>query len=228
METKKSSKANLEKGKTTSLLMGVVVAMATLFVSFEWGTAAEKVLIVDMDGGIEWVDEIPITIPEATPPPPPPPSPMVTDILTVVDDEIDVDTNPLINSEDTPEIPQPETYSPPVVIEDEVEDVNTIFTIVEEMPAFPGGDPALLKFVNGAIKYPVIAQENGIQGRVVVSFVVNRDGSVVDAEVMRGVDPSLDREALRVMGTMPKWKPGLQRGKPVRVKYTIPITFRLQ
>ena len=79
-----------------------------------------------------------------------------------------------------------------------------------------------------SIKYPVIAQENGIQGRVVCTFVVNKDGSVVDAEVLRGVDPSLDKEALRVIGTMPKWKPGKQRGKPVRVKYTVPITFRLQ
>ncbi len=228
METKKSNKANLEKGKTSNLLMGVVVAMAVLFVSFEWGTAAEKVLVADMNGGIEWVDDIPITIPEPTPPPPPPPAPMVTEFLTVVDDGIDVDTNPDITTEDTPNNAQPEPYLPPVVIEEEVEDVNTVFIRVEEMPVFPGGDAALLKFVNSAIKYPVIAQENGISGRVVCSFVVNRDGSVVDGEIVRGVDPSLDKEALRVIGTMPNWKPGLQRGKPVRVKYTIPITFRLQ
>lgn len=92
----------------------------------------------------------------------------------------------------------------------------------------PGGDAELLKFIAKSIKYPVIAQENGIQGRVICAFVVNRDGSVVDAEVLRGVDPSLDKEALRVIGTMPKWTPGKQRGKPVRVKYTVPITFRLQ
>ena len=88
------------------------------------------------------------------------------------------------------------------------------------MPKFPGGDAELLKFIAKSIKYPVIAQENGIQGRVICAFVVNRDGSVVDAEVLRGVDPSLDKEALRVIGTMPKWTPGKQRGKPVRVKYT--------
>lgn len=86
----------------------------------------------------------------------------------------------------------------------------------------------LLKYLAKSIKYPVIAQENGIQGRVICAFVVNRDGSIVDAEVLRGVDPSLDKEALRVINAMPKWKPGKQRGKPVRVKYTVPVTFRLQ
>jgi protein TonB len=96
------------------------------------------------------------------------------------------------------------------------------------MPQFPGGDAELLRFVNKSIKYPGIAQDNGIQGRVTCSFVINRDGSVTDAEVVRGVDPSLDKEALRVINTMPNWTPGKQRGKPVRVKYTIPITFRLQ
>jgi len=96
------------------------------------------------------------------------------------------------------------------------------------MPSFPGGDAEMMRFVTGAIRYPVIAQENGIQGRVICSFVVNLDGSVVDIEVVRGVDPSLDREAIRVLGTMPRWSPGEQRGKPVRVRYTMPIHFRLQ
>ena len=108
------------------------------------------------------------------------------------------------------------------------EEENKVFDVVEQMPSFPGGNAALMNYLGQNIKYPVIAEENGIQGRVICAFVVNRDGSVVDAEVLRGVDPSLDKEALRVIGTMPKWKPGKQRGKPVRVKYTVPITFRLQ
>ena len=99
--------------------------------------------------------------------------------------------------------------------------------VVEEMPEFPGGQAALMSFIAKSIKYPVVAQENGIQGRVTCSFVVNKDGSIVDAEVIRGIDPSLDKEALRVINTMPKWKPGKQRGKPVRVKFTVPINFRL-
>ena len=108
------------------------------------------------------------------------------------------------------------------------EEEQQIFQVVEEMPEFPGGQGALLQFLAKSIKYPVIAQENGIQGRVTCSFVVNKDGSIVDAEVIRGVDPSLDKEAIRVINTMPKWSPGKQRGKPVRVKYTVPVTFRLQ
>lgn len=104
---------------------------------------------------------------------------------------------------------------------------DQIFTVVEEMPKFPGGEEALLKFINTNIKYPVIAQENGIQGRVIVCFVVNKDGSVSDTEVVRGVDPALDVEALRVINTFPKWTPGKQRGQAVAVKYTVPITFKL-
>ncbi|MGC9355372.1 MAG: TonB family protein [Mariniphaga sp.] len=103
-----------------------------------------------------------------------------------------------------------------------------IFFIVEEMPEFPGGELALRQYIANAIKYPVIAQENGIQGRVYVTFVVNTDGSVADARIARGVDPSLDKEALRVVNSLPKWKPGKQRGKPVRVSYTVPINFVLQ
>ncbi|MDL2208796.1 M56 family metallopeptidase [Parabacteroides sp. OttesenSCG-928-O15] len=105
---------------------------------------------------------------------------------------------------------------------------NTTFTVVERMPQYPGGDAALLKYINSSIKYPVIAQENGIQGRVVVSFVVDKDGSIVEPEIVRGQDPSLDLEAVRVVSSFPKWTPGEQRGKPVRVKYTMPIQFRLQ
>lgn len=228
MEAKKSLKANLEKGKSLNLLMGIVVAMGLLFVSFEWGTADMKFEAIDRDGGIIWSEEIPITIPEPPTPPPPPPKVVVAEVLTIVDDTKVVDDNPLITSEDTPETPQPDVYVPAIITQDDELEGETPFVVVEEMPVFPGGDQELLRFVNRSIKYPVIAQENGIQGRVTCSFVINRDGSVVDAEIVRGVDPSLDKEALRVIGTMPKWKPGMQRGKAVRVKYTIPITFRLQ
>jgi protein TonB len=191
MEIKKSKKADLEGGKTLSLLMGIVIALAIIFVGFEWGTREVTIATSDAVADIIAEEEIEITRPEDTPPPPPPPP-------------------------------------APVVVEEEEESSQTIFTVVEKMPEFPGGETELLKFINKQIKYPVIAQENGIQGRVICTFVVNRDGSVVDAEVIRGVDPNLDKEALRVIGTMPKWKPGEQRGKPVRVKYTIPLTFRLQ
>lgn len=103
-----------------------------------------------------------------------------------------------------------------------------VFAIVEKMPQFPGGEKAINEFISKTLQYPVIAQENGIQGKVVCSFIINQDGSVTDAEVVSGVDPSLDREALRIVSAMPKWTPGTQRGKAVRVKYTMPVTFTLQ
>ena len=105
---------------------------------------------------------------------------------------------------------------------------NKVFDVVEEMPSFPGGQGALMSFLSSNIKYPVVAQENGVQGRVIVGFVVEKDGSITDVKVMRSVDPSLDREAQRVVKAMPKWKPGKQNGSAVRVKYTVPVVFRLQ
>ncbi len=105
---------------------------------------------------------------------------------------------------------------------------NKVFDVVEEMPSFPGGQGALMQFLSSNIKYPVVAQENGVQGRVIVGFVVEKDGSITDVKVMRSVDPSLDREAQRVVKAMPKWKPGKQNGSAVRVKYTVPVVFRLQ
>ncbi len=105
---------------------------------------------------------------------------------------------------------------------------NKVFDVVEEMPSFPGGTGALMSFLSSNIKYPVVAQENGVQGRVIVGFVVERDGSITDVRVMRSVDPSLDREAQRVVKAMPRWKPGKQNGSAVRVKYTVPVVFRLQ
>ena len=105
---------------------------------------------------------------------------------------------------------------------------NKVFDVVEEMPSFPGGQGALMQYLASNIKYPVVAQENGVQGRVIVSFVVERDGSISDVRVARSVDPSLDREAQRVVKSMPRWKPGKQNGSAVRVKYTVPVVFRLQ
>ena len=105
---------------------------------------------------------------------------------------------------------------------------NKVFDVVEQMPSFPGGQGALMQYLANNIKYPVVAQENGVQGRVVVSFVVERDGSITDVQVVRSVDPSLDREAQRVVRSMPRWIPGKQNGQAVRVKYNVPVSFRLQ
>lgn len=231
MEVKKSPKADLEGGIGMSILMGMIVGLAVLFVGFEWST--KDVQVVTADEGVADIiaeEEIEITRPENTPPPPPPPpAPAVTEVLTVVDDDVELEQQDIISSEDDASAAQTETFVAPVVEEEEEEEsAQQIFTVVEKQPEFPGGTAELFKYLSKAIKYPVIAQENGIQGRVVCSFVVNRDGSIVDIQVMRGVDPSLDKEAVRVISEMPKWKPGEQRGKPVRVRFILPVQFRLQ
>jgi protein TonB len=229
MEVKKSPKADLERTIGLGLLMGLCLGLATLFVGFEWSNS--EVSIVTSEGVADIIaeEEVEITRPEDTPPPPPPPpAPAVVEVLQVVDDNVKLADIDIASSEDDSKAAQTQVYTPPAVVEEEEESAQQIFTVVEEAPEFPGGQTELLKYLSKNIKYPVIAQENGIQGRVTVSFVVNRDGSIVDAEVIRGIDQSLDKEALRVVNSMPKWKPGKQRGKPVRVKYTVPVTFRLQ
>ena len=231
MEVKKSPKADLEGGIGMSILMGMIVGLAVLFVGFEWST--KDVQVVTADEGVADIiaeEEIEITRPENTPPPPPPPpAPAVTEVLNVVEDDVELEQQEIISSEDDASAAQTETFVAPVVEEEEEEEsAQQIFTVVEKQPEFPGGTAELFKYLSKAIKYPVIAQENGIQGRVVCSFVVNRDGSIVDIQVMRGVDPSLDKEAVRVISEMPKWKPGEQRGKPVRVRFILPVQFRLQ
>lgn len=118
--------------------------------------------------------------------------------------------------------PPPPAAAPTEVV------TNKVFDVVEVMPSFPGGNGALMSYLSSNVKYPVVAQENGVQGRVIVSFVVERDGSISDVKVIRSVDPSLDREAARVVKSMPKWNPGKQNGSAVRVKYNVPVSFRLQ
>ena len=108
------------------------------------------------------------------------------------------------------------------------EEETKVFDVVEQMPSFPGGPSALMQYLSSNIKYPVVAEENGVQGRVVCTFVVEKDGSITDVRVVKSVDPSLDKEAARVVKGMPKWIPGKQNGSAVRVKYTVPVTFRLQ
>lgn len=225
MELKKSPKANLEDKRFTYLLMGLVFVLSVCYVALEW-TEKEvtKYEVADMDFLIEEEIEIQQTTQE-TPPPPPPPVVQEVEVLNVVED--DVETEEIeINTEDNKDVEV--IIQAPVEVVEEEEEEEVVFVVVEDMPEFPGGPQALMKYLGESIKYPLIAQENGIQGRVICQFVVNKDGSIVDVEVVRSVDPSLDKEAIRVVKAMPKWKPGQQRGKAVRVKYTLPVSFRLQ
>ena len=229
MEVKKSPKANIETHKSTFLLMGMVVALAVLFVGFEWSSSISKLDESTIVQDVLAEEEIEITQRDPEPPPPPPPpEPEVPEIIEVTEEKVETKID-LSSLEDDQSRAQVQTYTPPPPpkpVEEEATD--EIFVVVEQQPEFPGGTTALMKFLGDNINYPVIAQENGIQGRVIMNFVVERDGSISDVQVVRGQDPSLDREAERVIKTMPKWKPGQQRGKPVRVRFTLPVVFRLQ
>ncbi|MCQ2343192.1 MAG: energy transducer TonB [Paludibacteraceae bacterium] len=225
MQLKKNPSASLEDKKLTYVLLGFVFVLSVCYVALEW-TEKEvtKYEVTDTDFLIEEEIEIQQTTQDITPPPPPP-AVQEVEVLNIVED--DVKTEEInINTEDDKN--SEVVIQAPVEIKEEEEEDNVVFVIVENKPEFPGGDAALMKYISENIKYPVIAQENGIQGRVICQFVVNKDGSIVDINVVRSVDPSLDKEAIRVIKSMPKWKPGMQRGKAVRVKFTLPIVFRLQ
>ena len=228
MEIKKSPNVSLEDKKLLYLLIGVVIALSFIFIALEWTKHdVTKYEVENVEEAFEEELDIVQTAEELPPPPPPPPAPEVVEALNVVEDteeteSIDMNTEDL--ETDTVVI------APPVEapVEEEEED-NTIFMVVEQAPEFPGGMQKLMKFLGENVKYPVIAQENGIQGRAICQFVVNRDGSIVDIMVVRSAgDASLDKEAVRLIKSMPKWKAGKQRGKAVRVKFTLPVNFRLQ
>ena len=227
MQIKKSQKASLEDKKIIYVLMGFVFVLSVCYVAFEW-TEKEvtKYEVQDTDFLFEEEVEIQQTQQQETTPPPPPPAVQEVEVLNVVEDDVETETIEL-NAEDDKETEV--VIAPPVEAPVEEEEEEVVFVVVETMPEFPGGQQALFKYLSENVKYPVIAQENGIQGRVICQFVVNKDGAIVDVEVVRsGGDPSLDKEAVRVIKSMPKWNPGKQRGKAVRVKYTVPVNFRLQ
>jgi len=224
MELKKSPKASLEDKKMLFVMMGLVMVLSLLYIGFEW-TESEVKVYDSFDTSMLAEEEIEIVqTQQELPPPPPPPVPDVVEVINIVEDDVIVESVE-INTEDDKN--KEVVIQAPVAAPIEEED-NVVFQVVETMPSFPGGDAALFKFLGDNVKYPVIAQENGIQGRVICQFVVNKDGSIVDVEVVRPVDPSLDKEAIRVIKSMPKWSPGKQRGKSVRVKYTLPVNFKLQ
>lgn len=226
MEVKKAPKADLESKKTLFFEIGLALALGILLYAFEWKSETSKAKDMDTTTQVQEVEEsIPVTQQNTPPPPPPPPAPKLADLIDIVENEQDVD--------DELEITDAEDESENTVVDvtkfDDFNEEDTgeqeIFQIVETMPSFPEGNPT--KWINKNIKYPVLAQENGIQGKVFIQFVIEKDGSITDVKVARGVDASLDKEAMRVVKAMPKWNPGKQRGKPVRVAYTLPINFQL-
>ena len=227
MELKKTPKADLENKRNMFVLLGLVISLGIVLTAFNLNDTVKS---ADSLGELstEAVEDevIPITRQEEVKPPPPPPPPKVVEVLNIVDDNVELDEE--FEFESTEADDETLINAVPVIEDDAGEEESEVFIIVEDMPEFPGGELALRKYIADHIKYPVIAAENGIQGKVYVTFVVDKDGSVSNARIARGVDPSIDQEALRVVNSLPKWKPGKQRGKPVRVSYTVPINFQLQ
>ncbi|MDA3905280.1 MAG: energy transducer TonB [Bacteroidales bacterium] len=224
MEQKKSDKANLENKRTLFLEIGFVLALALVFFAFEY-KSYDKVEYTNLERTVDDTQEeiIPITEQKVKPPPPKPP-PQVT-IINVVEDDVEVEDDIEINIDFDEDDAMVEFQF--VEEEEEIEEQH-IFLVVENMPEFPGGEAAMYKFIGNNIDYPRMAKESGISGRVFVTFVVERDGSVTDVQILRGIGGGCDEEAVRVIKMMPKWTPGKQRGKPVRVQYRMPIKFTLQ
>lgn len=225
MESKKSPKADLESKKIIFTQLGLILALAIILLAFEW-KSYDKTVEGFGERIVEDIPEeiIPITEQKVKPPPPPPPKKVVQ--INIVDDEVEVEDDLLIDVEANDET-EIEEYIP-IEVEEEVVEEAPIFTVVESMPEFKGGMQKLYEYLGNNIKYPVMAKESGIQGKVYVTFVVERDGSITDVRVLRGIGGGCDEEAVRVVQSMPNWTPGMQRGKPVRVQYNLPVRFTLQ
>ncbi|OJV22127.1 MAG: hypothetical protein BGO30_10445 [Bacteroidetes bacterium 41-46] len=230
MEIKKTPKADLENKKILFREIGLIAALALVLVAFEWKTYDKQISTLG-DNNAVVIEEEMIPITNETPPPPVdvPKIPTVSDVIEIVDDDMKIENELIINTEDDKNLGVEIKDYVKGRVEEVIEEEEIPFTIVEEKPTFQGGDEnTFTKWVASKLVYPEIAKENGVQGRVILQFLVNTDGSVSDVKVVRGVDASLDREAARVVASSPKWKPGRQRNKPVKVRYTFPVIFQLR
>ena len=230
MEIKKTEKASLENKKLLFLEIGLVISLLITFVAFEW--KQEEISVSNLEDTTEvLIEEEIIPITQEAPPPPPAQVkiPVLSDQIDIVDDEIEVNDDLFMNLEDNADMGVEIMEYVEVTEEEVVEEEAIPFQLVEEKPSFQGGDAnQFSKWVNSRLVYPEIAKENGVQGRVTLQFTVEKDGSVTKVKVLRGVDPSLDKEAVRVVSMSPKWKPGKQRDRAVPVTYTFPVIFQLR
>jgi len=227
MEEKKSKEADLEGKRFIFLEIGFILTLLAVWGAFEFSTRAEK---AEDLGTVSFqediVEEIPITRQEQIELPPPPPQQTVADIIEVVDDKIEINDDLTINEADENTAVEIQEIVEVAPVE-EVEEEAAPFVIVEDMPEFKGGEKALLKYIADHVVYPEMAKENDIQGTVYVGFVVNEKGKVTNVSILRGVDPLLDKEAIKVIENLPDWKPGKQSGKNVKVRMQVPIKFQL-
>lgn len=228
MEAKKSDKANLEKTKTMYTLLGLVVALSIVILAFEWKSYDKEVEAEQLTQVVQEVEEMIIQTRQEEPPPPPeePPQAETTE-FEIVDDDQELENE--FNIETFENTGNAEVFIPKVEVEEVEEETEeeTIFTVVEESASFPGGMQELYKYVGSNLVYPQQARETGTQGKVFITFVVEKDGSLTDVKVLRDIGSGCGEEAVRVVKSMPKWKPAKQRGKAVRMQFNLPISFTL-
>lgn len=223
MELKKTPQADLDRNKGLFMLIGLVLVLGILLTAFEHRTGDGNVASLGVLGDANLEEEIiPITRQEEVKPPPPPKQ-KVIEVIEIVEDDVEIEEELEMEDSEADETTEVEV----IEIEEEESDEVFQFAVIEDKPEFPGGMDKLNHFLNSTAKFPQIAKENGIEGKVYVQFVINKKGKVVNVTIARGVDPYLDKEALRVVNSMPNWKPGKQRGKAVSVSYIVPINFKL-
>lgn len=223
MELKKNPEVDVEKKKGMFFFIGLAFSLGLVLVAIEWKTFEKSLVdLGQVEIQIEEEEMIPITQQQPPPPPPPPPP---QQIVEIVEDDEEIEEELEIESTESTEDTQVEIIEMPVEVAEEEPEV---FLIVEDPPSFPGGEAKMFEYLGKNLKYPPMAKDAGIQGIVYVTFVVLEDGDVTDVKVLRGIGGGCDEEAIRVVKQMPKWKPGKQRGKAVRVQFNLPIRFTLQ
>ena len=229
MEIKKTEKASLENKRLIFAEVGLIAALLVVFAGFESSTRAKEVALLQDNTVIDDEDDM-VAIPLDTPPPAPeaPALPILSDELQIVDDDVTVDLD--FQSLDDTDVPVDiQEYVRQEVVEEDVEDDPIPFVTVEQKPTFNGGDAnGFAKWVNSKLVYPEIAKDNGIEGRVTLQFTIGKDGRLVDLKVLSAPDESLAQEAVRVVSSSPKWEPGRQRDRAVKVSYTFPVIYRLR
>src|SRR5680860_501479 len=234
MEPKKNPKADVGRNSGLYFVIGLAFTLAVVYAAFEWKTYDEvNDYDISMNVDDDLTEEVPMTEQIKTPPPPPPPA--APEVIEVVEDEEEVEETIIESTETSQDEEIIEVED--VEVEEEVEDVDVPFAVIEDVPIFPGCEnesnkracfqEMMQKHINKNFRYPEIAQEMGVQGRVSVMFTIQKDGSIGNVR-MRGPDKNLEAEAARIIGKLPKMTPGKQRGRAVRVPFSIPITFKLQ
>ncbi len=227
MEAKKSPKADLESRKTLFLEIGLTFALAVALVAFNWKSYEKKESTFTQAVVMEIPEETIIQTQENTPPPPPEPEVQMSEDIQIVEDDVEIKNELVI--QDANDLSKPDVPVVKIEVKEEEEVVEEeIFLVVEEQPTFPGGEDKMFEYLYSNIKYPQVAKENNITGRVFLTFVVEKDGSIANAKILRDIGGGCGQEALRVVKSMPKWSPGKQRGKPVRVQFNLPVVFELQ